>query len=134
MRNGRSAAGMSSELWAFDVKAMEWEQIVGDGMLPDPREQGTLTHVLTRFLLLFGGVGAEMSPMLDLNLFDLATQSWSVHRPNPSLPRIGHVAGYASGQLYIFGGSLRRECERLEAARVRLRQAPPISREHETAM
>ena len=102
---GRSAAGMSSELWAFDVKAMEWEQIVGDGMLPDPREQGTLTHVLTRFLLLFGGVGAEMSPMLDVNLFDLRSQSWSVHRPNPSLPRIGHVAGYASGQLYIFGGS-----------------------------
>ena len=46
-----------------------------------------------------------VSPMIAVNLFDLVSRTWSVHRPSPTLPRIGHVAGYASGSLYIFGGT-----------------------------
>jgi hypothetical protein len=61
--------------------------------------------VLTRFLLLFGGLGIDLAPMTDVNLFDIETSTWTVHRPSPSLPRIGHVAGYASGSLYVFGGT-----------------------------
>ena len=102
---GRTAAGLSGELWTFDVQTLSWALVAGDGMPPEPREQHSLTRVLTRFLFAFGGLNSDASPMLDVALFDLETHSWSVMQPSPSLPRMGHVAGYASGSLYIFGGT-----------------------------
>ena len=103
---GRSQnTGLCSDMWIFDVRAMAWAKMEGDGMPPDPRESGTMTRVLTRFLFVYGGVGADAQPMADVSLFDLKTRSWSVHVPSPALPRLGHVAGYASGSLYIFGGT-----------------------------
>ena len=105
MFGGRTAAGASSDLWTFDVRNMEWDNPLGDGMPPEPRESGTLTRVLMRFVFLYGGIGADGQPMNDVNLLDLNTKTWSSHKPSPPLPRIGHVAGYASGALYIFGGT-----------------------------
>jgi len=96
---------LSADVWAFDVRAMAWAEVESSGVPPEPREHATLTRVLTRFLFLFGGVGSDLAPMADVALFDIATASWSVHRPSPPLPRSGHVAGYASGALYVFGGT-----------------------------
>lgn len=55
-------------------------------MPPDPREQHTLTRVLTRFLFAFGGLTADATPMLDVALFDLETHTWSVTAPSPVSP------------------------------------------------
>jgi len=105
MFGGRGANGASNELWGFDVRLMAWVQPETHGVAPEPREQASFSYVLTRFLLLFGGLGIDLAPMTDVNLFDIETSTWTVHRPSPSLPRIGHVAGYASGSLYVFGGT-----------------------------
>ena len=73
--------------------------------MPDGRSGHTMTRVLTRFLLVCGGVNGENVYCDDLALFDLHTESWSLHAPSAPLKRIGHVAGYASGRLYVFGGA-----------------------------
>ena len=106
---GRTGGGLSDELWAFDVQSFSWRQIEAEGMPPEPREHHTLTRVLTRFLFAFGGLtlgdSGQPVPCDSVSLFDLSTSTWSAHDPYPSLPRIGHVAGYAAGCLYVFGGT-----------------------------
>ena len=102
---GRTAGGVTNQMWAFDVQAMAWREIEPRGEVPDGRSGHTMTRVLTRFLLVCGGVNGENAYCDDLALFDLHTESWSLHAPSAPLKRIGHVAGYASGRLYVFGGA-----------------------------
>jgi hypothetical protein len=101
---GRNAGGLSDELWALDVQSLGWRLLESGGMPPEAREYHSLTRVLSRFLLAFGGITAEASPVTSVSLFDLQTCTWSIHEPAVPVPRFGHVAGYAAGQLYIFGG------------------------------
>ena len=103
---GKNKEGaLSDELWMLDLRRLMWVLIESGGEAPAPRECHTMTRVLTRYLLLFGGIGAEGTPCLDVDLLDTTTSTWSSHRPSPALPRVGHGAASAFGCLYIFGGT-----------------------------
>jgi len=41
----------------------------------------------------------------DIALLDLHTMTWHQRRISPNLQRLGHVAGYACGSLYLYGGT-----------------------------
>ena len=57
---GKNKDGVvADELWCFDVKRLAWELLPPAGEAPCAREQCTLTRVLTRYLVLFGGLNAE---------------------------------------------------------------------------
>ena len=64
-----------------------------------------MTYVLERFMVTFGGAGGDGTPMTKVGLLDLITKTWHQRPCGPSIPRTGHVAGFASGSLFIFGGS-----------------------------
>ena len=121
---GRTQNGLSAEMWTFDVKGLTWYQVSADGMPPEPREQHSLTRVLTRFLFAFGGLNSDGAPMLDVAIFGRNSgRCCSLSCPPQDRPR----GGVRGGSLYIFGGADGEEAQ-LAAAPVRLRQALPADR------
>jgi len=122
MFGGKAKDVVINEMWEMDVRRLAWRPVEASGDIPAPRCLHTMTRLLTRYLVLFGGVDSDMAPVLDFSIFDLGTSCWSQHRPYPVVPRIGHAAGSAAGCLYIFGGSdghkpnsqvLRFDCHQL---------------------
>ena len=43
--------------------------------------------------------------MSAISLLDLHTMTWHQRKCSPPVHRINHVAGYACGSLYLYGGS-----------------------------
>ena len=56
-------------------------------------------------LFTVGGLNADASPVSTISLLDLHTMTWSQRKCSPPVNRINHVAGYACGSLYLYGGS-----------------------------
>ena len=52
-----------------------------------------------------GGINADSSAVSAISLLDLHTMTWHQRKCSPPVHRINHVAGYACGSLYLYGGS-----------------------------
>jgi N-acetylneuraminic acid mutarotase len=97
------------DLWAYDVDANEWREIVAANPGPSGRSRPNAWIDGDR-LYIFGGITATFTTLNDLWLYDFATNSWSELIPNgdPGAPPPRHegMAGTrpVSGALTVYGG------------------------------
>jgi len=106
MMGGRSSNGVLSDIHCLDLHTLQWTTPECSGETPTNREKHTLTYCLQRFLAAVGGMNADSSAVNDFALLDLQTMTWQQRRFSPPLQRIGHVAGFSCGSLYLYGGTL----------------------------
>jgi N-acetylneuraminic acid mutarotase len=103
-----TTAGLLNDTWAYDPETNAWSNLQPQGALPSARVGNALVYdLITRHLILFGGVGVE-DVCHDTWAYDPVANKWTNLRPSGETP-----TGYATSLTYdlsthrviLFGGS-----------------------------
>ncbi len=102
-----------NEVWALDLTALTWSQIMTTGTSPSARSSTAAAfNPSTKEMIVFGGNtstnGAAFSPLADVWALNLSTNTWRSIATTGTAPaaRLFHTAAIdgANNRLYMFGG------------------------------
>ena len=94
--------GIGSVLWRWSGKATDAVEIVAGKPLPRGRRSGGGAQIGSKYYLV-GGLGADSQVPKETDVFDMATQTWSV-AASPKSPRVFGSMAAVGGKLYLSGG------------------------------
>lgn len=67
-----------NDLWAFNTKTMQWNEIKTTGEVPSPRSNCSLTYdSLNNRVIMFGGGGSNKTRYNTINILDWNTKVWT---------------------------------------------------------
>ncbi|MCA8958630.1 MAG: hypothetical protein KDC87_21315 [Planctomycetes bacterium] len=109
MFGGRTAAGVSSELWTFDMSTSTWSQQLISG--PLARDKSVLVYDLTNYRgVLFGGRNAQGAALADTWLLTTPTSRYTWTDAKPTVAPAARFDAAAewdpnTRRVVLFGGS-----------------------------
>lgn len=67
-----------NDLWVFNTRTMEWNEIKTSGPIPSPRSNCSVSYdSINNQIIFFGGGGPNKSRYNTINLLDWETKTWS---------------------------------------------------------
>ncbi|CAG8722938.1 27554_t:CDS:2, partial [Racocetra persica] len=105
-----------NDLYEFDTIFLSWNQIMVENT-PSPRSHSTATLLPNEKIIYIGGVSQDtpgsqtnLINMMEIQIFDTISLSWSLHTANASFsiqPRVGHTAVLTpdNNSIIIMGGT-----------------------------